>query len=233
MFRPLRSKREGQRVMKGTNFLGSSAWRCMGALRVVALSAIMLGIGAGCSMFDSREQPPVGQIEDSDYTYLIGPGDSLSIFVWRNPDLSSSVTVRPDGKVSTPLVDDLRASGRTPTELARDVEEVLSEFIRDPLVTVSVGGFIGEYYEQVRILGEAVDPRSIPYRRSMTLLDVMIAVGGLTEFANGNAATLVRVMEDEQVEYRVRLEDLVKGGDITANRAVQPGDIIIIPEAFF
>lgn len=219
--------------MQGKTFLGAN-WRpSAGSLRVLLVGFLMLGFGAGCSLFDDRPQPPVGQFEDSDYTYLIGPGDSLSIFVWRNPDLSSSVTVRPDGKVSTPLVDDLRASGRTPTELARDVEAVLSEYIRDPLVTVSVGGFVGEYYEQVRVLGEAADPRSIPYRRSMTLLDIMISVGGLTEFADGNAATLVRVEDDAQVEYRVRLEDLVKGGDITANRAVQPGDIIIIPESFF
>ncbi len=219
--------------MQGKTFLGANRRSAAGTLRVLLVGCLMLGLGAGCSPFDDRPQPPVGQFEDSDYTYLIGPGDSLSIFVWRNPDLSSSVTVRPDGKVSTPLVDDLRASGRTPTELARDVEAVLSEYIRDPLVTVSVGGFVGEYYEQVRVLGEAADPRSIPYRRSMTLLDIMISVGGLTEFADGNAATLVRVVDDAQVEYRVRLEDLVKGGDITANRAVQPGDIIIIPESFF
>lgn len=202
-------------------------------LAIAALGLILAGILGGCSVFERRDQPPLGELSDADYTYLIGPGDNLNIFVWRNPDISSSVVVRPDGKVSTPLVDDLQASGRTPSELAREVETVLSEYIRDPLVTVSVSGFVGEYYEQIRVLGEAAEPRSIPYRRSMTLLDVMIDVGGLTDFADGNGATLVRTLGDEQTEFRVRLEDLVRNGDITANRAVQPGDIIIIPESFF
>lgn len=199
----------------------------------VASIFILLATVAGCAVFDSTPTAPPGVMDDEDYTYLIGPGDSLNIFVWRNPDLSSSVVVRPDGKFSTPLVDDLVAAGKTPSELAREVEAVLGEYIRDPLVTVSVVGFVGEYYEQVRVVGEAAQPLSIPFRKNMTLLDLMIAVGGLTEFAAGNRATLVRTIDGEQTEYRVRLEDLVRDGDISANRAVQPGDILIIPEAWF
>jgi len=200
--------------------------------RVLAGCVLALAVG-GCALFEGSREPPAGAMQDEDYTYLIGPGDSLNIFVWRNPDLSSTVIVRPDGKVSTPLVDDLEAAGKTPSELAREVEQVLGEYIRDPLVTISVGGFIGEYYEQIRVVGEAAQPLSIPYRKSMTLLDVMIAVGGLTEFAAGNRATLVRTDGEAQTEYKVRLEDLIRDGDISANRAVQPGDILIIPEAWF
>ena len=170
-----------------------------------------------------------------DYNYIIGPGDSLNIFVWRNPELSTTVPVRPDGKFSTNLVEDLEAAGKTPTELSREIEQALGEFIRDPYVTVTVGGFVGEYYEQIRVLGEAAAPQSIPYRKNMTVLDVMIAVGGLTEFAAGNRASLVRGagIGEQQQEFRVRLEDLVKDGDITANVAMQPGDVLIIPEAWF
>lgn len=170
----------------------------------------------------------------TDYNYIIGPGDSLSIFVWRNPELSTSVVVRPDGKFSTNLVEDLVGAGRTPTALSREIEKELAEFIRDPYVTVTVGGFVGEYYEQIRVLGEAASPQAIPYSTNMTILDVMIRVGGLTDFAAGNRASLVRDSgRDSQTEYRVRLEDLVKDGDITANVAMQPGDILIIPEAWF
>lgn len=168
-----------------------------------------------------------------DYTYIIGPGDSLNVFVWRNPELSTNVAVRPDGKFSTSLVEDLQASGKTPTELAREIETALGEYIRDPLVTVTVGGFVGEYDQQVRIVGEAAQPQAIPYRKNMTALDAMIAVGGLTEFAAGNRASIVRTSGGSQEEYRVRLEDLIRDGDISANVPMQPGDILIIPEAWF
>ncbi len=205
--------------------------------QVLALSAILAL--AGCStpdwvpFLDHRDEAPDVAERAADYTYIIGPGDSLNVFVWRNPELNTSVGVRPDGKFSTSLVEDLPASGRTPSELAREIEVVLAEFIRDPLVTVTVGGFVGEYYEQIRVLGEAQNPISIPYRKNMSLLDVMIAVGGLTEFAAGNRTTLVRITGDKQSEYRVRIEDLIKDGDITANVPMQPGDILIIPEAWF
>jgi len=188
---------------------------------------------AGCGALSDRPAPPKAAAQKDDYNYLIGPGDNLQIFVWRNPELSTGGPVRPDGKISVPLVEDLQAAGRTPTELARDIENILSEYIRDPLVTVTVSGFVGEYYEQVRVVGEAAQPMSIPYRENMTLLDVMVAVGGLTEFAAGNRATLVRAGGEQDREYRVRLDDLIRDGDIGANVAVEPGDILIIPEAWF
>ncbi len=167
------------------------------------------------------------------YEYVIGPGDSLSIFVWRNPEVSQTVNVRPDGKISTPLVEDLVASGKTPTQLARELEEVLSKYIREPLVTIIVSGFVGRYNEQIRVVGEAAQPRALPYKVNMTLLDVMITVGGLTEFAAGNKATITRVVDGQQTQTIVRLEDLIVDGDISANVAMRPGDILIIPEAWF
>lgn len=171
--------------------------------------------------------------EVHNYMYRIGPGDALDIFVWRNPDVSTTVPVRPDGRITAPLLEDVPAAGRTPTELARDLEEVLSEYIRDPLVTVTVGGFQGEYDQTVRVVGEAAQPTTIPFRDKMTALDVMISVGGLTNFADGNGATVVRQTPEGPVERRVRLEDLVRDGDISANVQMAPGDILIIPESWF
>ncbi len=168
-----------------------------------------------------------------DYTYLIGPGDSVQIFVWRNPEVSNSVIVRPDGKITAPLVEELDASGKTPAQLARDIEGVLSTYIKEPIVTVMVGGFIGPYSEQIRIIGEASQPQAIPYKQWMTALDVMIAVGGLTDFAAGNRTAIVRIVDGTQQEYQVRLDDLVRDGDISANVDILPGDIMIIPESFF
>ena len=203
-------------------------------IRRLMMGALIAAV-AGCSLVQKKPEPPATAMgKTADYNYLIGPGDSLGIFVWRNPDLSASgVPVRPDGKITIPLVEDLHASGRTPTQLARDIEKALSQYIRDPLVTVTVGGFVGEYNEQVRVVGQATKPATIPYRKSMTLLDLMIAVGGLTDFAAGNKASLVRVVNGKQQEFRVRLDDLIRDGDITANIDVQPGDIVIIPEAWF
>jgi polysaccharide export outer membrane protein len=166
------------------------------------------------------------------YRYLIGPLDTVNIIVWRNPELSMTVPVRPDGRISTPLVEDLLALGRSPSELARDIEKALSKYIRDPVVTVLVTGFQGPYSEQIRIIGEATRPQAIAYRQNMTLLDVMIQVGGLTDFADGNSALLVRGAEQGK-QYRVRLHDLIKRGDISANVDVKPGDVIIIPQSWF
>jgi polysaccharide export outer membrane protein len=163
--------------------------------------------------------------------YRIGPGDSLNIFVWRNDDLASTTSVRPDGRITIPLIDDLQAADKTPTELARDIEKALGTYVQDPLVTVMVTGFVGTFEQQVRVVGAAVNPSSIPYRADMSLLDVMIAVGGLTEFASGNRATLVRVADGRQREYRVKLDSLLKQGDISANVKMLPGDILIIPES--
>lgn len=165
--------------------------------------------------------------------YLIGAGDVLNVFVWGNEDLSSNVTVRPDGKISTPLVEDVVASGKTPVQLAREMEQQLAQYIKNPVVTVMVQQFVGSYGQQIRVVGEAAQPRAIPYSEDITLLDVMIAVGGLTEFASGNDASIVRTINGKQAQYRVRLDDLVKEGDITANVKMQPGDILIIPESWF
>jgi polysaccharide export outer membrane protein len=165
--------------------------------------------------------------------YVIGPLDNINVFVWRNPELSMNVPVRPDGRISIPLIDDLPAAGKTPSVLARDVEEQLKKFVQDPVVTVIVTGFNGPLARQIRVVGEASRPQAIPYRDNMTLLDVMLAVGGLTQFAAGNRATLVRVASNKQEEYRLRISDLIKDGDISANVAVLPGDVIIIPESWF
>ena len=165
--------------------------------------------------------------------YHIGPGDSINIFVWENPELSVSVPVRPDGRINTPLVEDLRAAGRTPTELARAVEQELSTYLKNPVVTVMVSGFRGLPSEQIRVVGEAAQPQAIPYRSTMTLLDVMIAVGGLTEFAAGDRSVLIREVDGERRQFNVHLDDLLRDGDISANVKMQPGDILIIPEAWF
>ena len=167
------------------------------------------------------------------YNYLIGPGDQLNIFVWRNPEVSGSFVVRPDGKITTSLVEDIPASGKTPTQLARTIEERLSTYLREPIVTVTINGFVGPYSEQIRVIGEAAQPRAVSYGKNMTLLDVMIAVGGLTEFADGNDAVLVRIENGKQRQYQLFIEDLIKSGDIKANVDVYPGDIIVIPEAWF
>lgn len=168
----------------------------------------------------------------ADYRYLIGPLDTVNIIVWRNPELSLVVPVRPDGKISTPLVEDLQAIGRNPTDLARDIEKALGKYTRDPVVTVVTTGFQGVSSEQIRIIGEATRPQAIPYRQNMTLLDVMIQVGGLTDFADGNSAVLVRGKEAGK-QYSVRLKDLIRRGDISANVDVRPGDVLIIPQGWF
>ena len=201
--------------------------------------ALIAALGlAACASPKGESLPPStyygSQTASPDqYSYLIGPGDEVQIFVWRNPEVSQSVTVRPDGKISTPLVEDLQASGKTPTQLARDLEKALETYIRQPIVTVIVAGGIGPYNEQIRVVGQATKPQAIAYKRRMTLLDVMIAVGGLTEFADGNSAKIVRVVDDQQKEYLARVDDLLNDGDINANVDMLPGDILIIPESWF
>lgn len=165
--------------------------------------------------------------------YLIGPGDVLQVFVWGQPELSVTVPVRPDGRVSTPLIDDLTAVGKTPTQLGAEMEQVLSEYIRSPEVNVIPQTFVGTFERQVRVLGQAVEPKSVPYRDRMTLLDVMLEVGGLSDFAAGNRARVVRVVDGESEEIRVRLADLLRRGKVKENMPMQPGDIVIIPEAIF
>ena len=157
----------------------------------------------------------------------------LDIFVWRNPEISTKIPVRPDGKISTPLVEDMVAVGKTPSELARDMEAVLAKYIKSPSVNVIVTDFQGVFAEQIRVVGQAANPQAIPYREGMTVLDVMIAVGGLGEFAAGNKAKLVRKIDGTSTEYRLRLSDLLNNGDISQNADIRPGDVIIIPETFF
>lgn len=195
---------------------------------------IMALHGCSSTLNTAENDTLISSIDTSNYEYTIGPGDSLNIFVWRNPDVSvNGVPVRPDGKVSSPLVEDMIASGKTPVQLARDIEQVLSEYIQDPLVTITVMSFVGELGQQVRVVGEATGPRALPFSRNMSLLDVMIAVGGLTEYAAGNKAVVVRKSNGSELQINVRLNDLLKGGDISANMAMHPGDILVIPESLF
>jgi polysaccharide export outer membrane protein len=183
----------------------------------------------GCA---SKHPPAPASAATPEYNYLIGPGDTVNIVVWRNPELSLSVPVRPDGKITTPLVEDLPALGKDSTVLARDIEKALAKYIRDPVVTVIVTNFVGPYSEQIRVVGEAAKPQVLSYRQKMTLLDVMIAVGGITDFADGNKATILRTA-DENKQYGVRIKDLLKRGDVTANVEMKPGDVLIIPQSWF
>ena len=196
-------------------------------LAAVGAAALLSACAAG------PDHPPAPVAAAApDYTYIIGAGDSVNIVVWRNPEVSMSVAVRPDGKITTPLIDELVAQGKTPTQLARDIEKELGKYVRDPVVTVIVSGFVGPYSEQIRVVGEAARPQFLPYKQNMTLLDLMIAVGGLTDFADGNKATILRTSEGNK-QYAVRLKDLIKRGDVSANVDVKPGDILIIPESIF
>ena len=197
-------------------------WNCL--LLLCAIAAL-----AGCA---TGYPPAPVDAASPDYKYLVGAGDTVNIVVWRNPELSMSVPVRPDGRLATPLVEDLQALGKDPTTLARDIEKELGKFIRDPVVTVVVTSFVGPYSQQIRVVGEAAKPQVISYRQNMTLLDVMIAVGGLTDFADGNRASILRSSEGKK-QYGVRIRDLIKRGDISANVDMKPGDVVIIPQSWF
>lgn len=198
--------------------------------------SIMVILLMGCnntSVLPEATTRPSMTTNVNDYQYLIGPGDSLTIFVWRNPEISGQFIVRPDGKVTTSLVEDIDVAGKTPSALARQIEEQLSVYINNPRVTVSVNNFQGPLSEQVRVIGEATNPSAVNYTEHMTLLDLMIAVGGLTEFADGNNAKLIRVVDGKKVTFELNIDDLIRNGDITENVDMLPGDIIIIPEAWF
>ncbi|MDR1936631.1 MAG: polysaccharide export protein [Candidatus Accumulibacter sp.] len=194
----------------------------------------MLGLlgGAILGCTTGNAPPAPASAASSSYSYLIGPGDVVNIVVWRNPELSMSVPVRPDGKIAAPLVEDLEAMGKDATTLARDIEQELGKFIRDPVVTVVVTQFVGPYSEQIRVVGEAGRPQTLPYKQHMTLLDVMIAVGGLTDFADGNSTRLLRKVDGDK-QYSVRVADLIKRGDVSANVDMMPGDVLIIPRSWF
>jgi polysaccharide biosynthesis/export protein len=203
------------------------------AMSHAAIPLVVAGALAACAGGPNANLPPaptIGAIEN--YSYIIGPGDTLNIIVARNPELSMSVPVRPDGKISAPLVDEMLAQGKTSVQLARELEGQLKKFVRDPVVTIVVTGIVGALSEQIRVVGEATRPQFLPYRQKMTLLDVMIAVGGLTDFAAGNRATILRTTEGNK-QYSVRLKDLIKGGDVSANVEMRPGDILIIPQSMF
>lgn len=176
---------------------------------------------------------PVTQDSSSEFMYLIGPGDTLSIFVWGNPEVSASVPVRPDGMITSPLIEDLPVSGRTSSQVAREIEKHLNKYIKSPNVTVTITGFQGIYPQQIRVVGAAAKPQALPYREGMTILDLMIAVGGLTEYADGNEAKIVRTIDGKQTSLPVRLKDLLKKGNIKANAELRPGDVVIIPESWF
>ena len=208
--------------------------KCFSTLMRSAFIVSVIGLTA-CSTVTLPEATtrPSLTTDVENYQYLIGPGDTLSIFVWRNPEISGNFIVRPDGKVTTSLVEDIEVTGRTPTMLAREIEEVLSTYINNPRVTVSVNNFNGPLSEQVRVIGEATNPSAVSYTEHMTLLDLMISVGGLTEFANGNKAKLVRVINGQKRTFDLSIDDLIREGDITKNVDMLPGDIVIIPEAWF
>ena len=204
--------------------------KTLGALGVLTKVGALAGIllVGGCTSY-----PPAPQSANiGDYEYRIGPLDTVNIIVWRNPELSMAGPVRPDGKITTPLVEDLPATGKTQSALARDLEKALAKFLRDPVVTVIVTTFVGPSSEQIRVIGEATKPQIIPYRKDMSVLDVMIQVGGLTDFADGNRASIFRPADGGK-SYSVRLQDLVKRGDISANVDMRPGDILIIPQSWF
>jgi polysaccharide biosynthesis/export protein len=206
------------------------------AVLSLGLVVILAGCGGGAggrpalpaaSYVASKEQP--GE------EYVIGPLDQLNIFVWRNPELSAKVQVRPDGRITTPLVNDMPAVGKTPSMLADDMKKALGEYVNKPIVSVIVENFSGTYSQQVRVVGATEKPASIPYRANMTLLDAMIAVGGLSQYAAGNKAKLVRYDREtgKQTEFALQISRLLKKGDSKANVRLAPGDVIIIPESMF
>jgi polysaccharide export outer membrane protein len=198
-----------------------------------ALAVVLLAL-SGCAsktktVVAASAPPPA--VEQSEYR--IGPGDTLQVFVWNQPELTVTVPVRPDGMISTPLISGVPAEGKTATQLATDLEKALSEFVRNPKVSVMITGFVGAYGDQIRVVGQASKPQSLTYRANMSVLDVMIAVGGLAEFAAGNRAVIVRQEGNNQLRIPVRLRDLLDDGDITANVPMKPGDVLIIPESRF
>ena len=199
---------------------------------MAAAASVVLAV-TGCSSNPNVNLSPEQQADTPDYEYLIGPGDTMEVFVWGNPDLSTNVTVKPDGKITTRLVENIEASGKTASQLARDIEKAYGQYVKSAVVSVIVNNFIGVPFQQVRVVGEAQQPLKVPYRKHMTALDAMIEVGGLTDFASGNRTVLIRNFEGKREVLELRLDDLLKDGDISANVPMYPGDIIIIPESWF
>ncbi|MBN8279084.1 MAG: polysaccharide export protein [Gammaproteobacteria bacterium] len=193
---------------------------------VVAFGAVL----AGCQS-TATSKPAAAVAATAPSEYVIGPGDTLQVFVWQHPEVSVTIPVRPDGRISTPLVEDVIAVGKTPTQLARDLEAQIGQFIRTPSVSVIVTNFVGTFSNQVRVVGQAAAPQAIPFRQDMTLLDVMIQVGGLSPTAAGNRAKIIRKSGGKEEEIRVRIEDLLNDGDTSKNITMSPGDVLIIPES--
>ena len=203
-------------------------------LKMPLITVVFLAlVAAGCASGGAPPVVPEGARASAETDYIIAPGALLNIFVWQHPDLSTVVPVRPDGKISTPLVEDMMAAGKTPTELARDMEEVLARYIRQPTVNVIVQNAAPSFQQQVRVVGQAANPQALAYSDGMMLLDVMIQVGGLGPFAAGNRAKLIRRTAEGTAEFGVRIDDLLNAGDMRQNVQIQPGDVIIIPEARF
>lgn len=217
-----------KRLGTGPNHMRRQSWYTEWLGMLMGATVLITGCATNPPIVD-QEPRELGEVPN----YRIGPGDVIEIFVWRNPELTISLPVRPDGKISTPLVEDMQAANKTPTQLARDIEAALATYVKSPVVTVMVTGFAGPFADQVRVVGEAASPQALSYRENMSVLDVMIAVGGLTEYADGNRASIVRMVDGEERQFRVRLYDLVKRGDISANVQMLPGDILIIPETVF
>lgn len=205
---------------------------------VVTFSKLLAGLILSAMLTACSSTPPAptklppAENGDQAADYVIGAGDSLQVFVWRNTELSTNVTVRPDGKISIPLIEDMPAAGVTPTQLSRRMEKVLGQYVQNPVVTIIVGGFVGPLSHQIRVVGEAAKPQALPFRVDMTVLDVMIVVGGLTEFAAGNRAVIVRHIDGRDQTFSVRLDDLLKDGDVDANVPMAPGDILMIPQSW-
>lgn len=209
-------------------------------MKRILLPVVLAGLLAACTHeplyppAPAKATPmPYKASSASEWLYILGPGDSINVFVWGNPEVSGSFPIRPDGKVTMNLAEDLQASGRTPTQLARELEKILAKYIQDPIVTVTLAGGVGPYDQQIRVLGQAAKPQSLSYREHMSLVDLMIAVGGITDFADGNRASILRVVDGKPQQYGVRLNDLLKDGDVSANVDILPGDILIIPESWF
>jgi polysaccharide biosynthesis/export protein len=197
----------------------------------LALAPFLLGCA---SQTPHPATPPASTApaKPADNDYIIGPGDSLEVFVWRNPELSVKVPVRPDGKISTPLVENMVAVGKTPPQLARDMEKVLGEYVREPKVNIILTTATSAF-SQVKVVGQVMHPQAVPYREGMTVLDVILAVGGLSPYASGNRARIVRVENGQQTTIHVKLADLVNSGDVRANLPLKPGDVLVVPQSMF
>ncbi|MBS0366428.1 MAG: polysaccharide export protein [Proteobacteria bacterium] len=206
----------------------ANLWRALVTAVLMGFALLVQGCQGGAPV-RGAEAAPQKPVE-----YRIGPGDTLNVFVFNQPDLSVTVQVRPDGRVSTPLVENMPAAGKTPSELGRDIEKVLSEYVRTPQVNIIVTGFVGTYSDQIRIVGEGVlKPQALPFRNGMHLMDVMIQAGAPGQFAALNRARILRTENGKQTEIKVRLGDLINSGDTRQNIAMQPGDVLIIPQSRF